>query len=129
MASEADATAFALEWIAAWNDLEFTHEANLDLEVHVSCGCRACSFAITAEIGTANERAWPTAGYHACAIVPVVADCCGRKLFLMIANEVIDTTPGPVDGLRVYVGPLQDPWSTSVVPIPGTKLARLPKKL
>jgi hypothetical protein len=42
----------------------------------------------------ANERAWPTAGHHACAIVPVVADCCGRKLFLMIANEVIDTTAG-----------------------------------
>lgn len=87
------------------------------------------SFAITAEIGTTNERAWPTAGHHACAIVPVVADCCGRKLFLMIANEVIDTTAEQFGGLRVYVGPLQDPWSMSVVPITRTKLARLPKKL
>lgn len=47
----------------------------------------------------------------------------------MIANEVIDTTADQLGGLRVYVGPLQDPWSMSVVPIPGTKLARLPKKL
>ena len=52
-----------------------------------------------------------------------------EELFLMIANEVIDTTADQLGGLRVYVGPLQDPWSMSVVPIPGTKLARLPKKL
>lgn len=47
----------------------------------------------------------------------------------MIANEVIDTTAEQFGGLRVYVGPLQDPWSMSVVPITRTKLARLPKKL
>lgn len=44
-------------------------------------------------------------------------------------KRVIDTTANQFGGLRVYVGPLQDPWSMSVVPIPRTKLARLPKKL
>lgn len=47
----------------------------------------------------------------------------------MIANEVIDPTADQLGGLRVYVGPLQDPWSMSVVPIPRTKLARLRKNL
>ena len=83
--------------------LEFTHEANLDLRSAPELWVSRVFVCITAEIGTANERAWPTAGHHACAIVPVVADCCGRKLFLMIANEVIDTTAGQLDFVSTWV--------------------------